>query len=59
MEGSFLKDLLLSGEYSDMKIVTNGFTFNVHRAIVCSQSDFFKAAMGSGFKVMNILKQRF
>lgn len=37
------KNLLLSGEYSDMKIVCQGVTFNVHRSIICPSSSFFTA----------------
>ncbi|EZG02978.1 hypothetical protein H106_06508 [Trichophyton rubrum CBS 735.88] len=45
-----LKDLLRYGSYSDMEIVCNGFTFKAHRAVVCTQSDFFNAAFNGGFK---------
>ncbi|KAI4748072.1 hypothetical protein E4T50_01664 [Aureobasidium sp. EXF-12298] len=46
------KDLLLSkianlhesGAYSDFKIVCGSEVFNVHKAIICPQSDFFRAA---------------
>ena len=44
-------ELLRSGNYSDFKITCKGAEFNVHRAIVCSASDFFKALCDSGFKV--------
>ncbi|CAD0095333.1 unnamed protein product [Aureobasidium mustum] len=33
-----------SGAYSDFKIVCGPETYNVHRNIVCPQSDFFRAA---------------
>ncbi|KAL2844136.1 BTB/POZ protein [Aspergillus pseudoustus] len=45
-----MKKLLLHGEYSDMKVVCEGFVFHVHRAILCSQSPFFKAAINGNFK---------
>ncbi|EGD96081.1 hypothetical protein TESG_03541 [Trichophyton tonsurans CBS 112818] len=45
-----LKDLFRDGSYSDMEIVCNGFTFKAHRAVVCTQSDFFKAVFKSDFK---------
>ncbi|OKP00997.1 hypothetical protein PENSUB_7578 [Penicillium subrubescens] len=35
------KNLLLRGEYSDMKIVCQGITFKVHRFIMCPSSSFF------------------
>lgn len=46
-----MKKILLSGNYTDMEIVCQGFVFKVHQNIVCSQSPFFKAAMEGGFKV--------
>ncbi|RWQ98033.1 hypothetical protein C8Q69DRAFT_516927 [Paecilomyces variotii] len=45
-----MKKLLLHGDYSDMKVTCQGFTFNVHRAIVCSQSHFFASALNAGFE---------
>jgi hypothetical protein len=45
-----MKNLLLSREYSDMTITCQGFSFRVHRAILCSQSAFFKAAMDGNFQ---------
>ncbi|CAD0030366.1 unnamed protein product [Aureobasidium pullulans] len=33
-----------SGAYSDLKIVCGQDTYNVHKAIICPQSTFFKAA---------------
>ncbi|KAJ5105785.1 hypothetical protein NUU61_003132 [Penicillium alfredii] len=45
-----MKDLLANGKYSDMVISSQGRDFAVHRAVVCSQSTFFDAAMKGGFK---------
>ncbi|KAJ9300729.1 hypothetical protein DTO271G3_1893 [Paecilomyces variotii] len=45
-----MKRLLLHGDYSDMKVTCQGFTFNVHRAIVCTQSHFFASALNAGFE---------
>ncbi|TIA39674.1 hypothetical protein D6C78_03087 [Aureobasidium pullulans] len=33
-----------SGAYSDLKIVCGQDTYNVHKAIICPQSEFFRAA---------------
>lgn len=49
-----LEDLFRDGSYSDMEIVCNGFTFKAHRAVVCTQSDFFSAAFKSDFKVSRL-----
>jgi len=43
--------LLISGDYSDMKITCNDKTWNVHRNIVCAKSDYFKAAIQGKFLV--------
>lgn len=32
------------GEYSDLAVKCRGTTYNVHKAVVCSQSEFFAAA---------------
>ncbi|KAI9367463.1 BTB/POZ protein [Aspergillus egyptiacus] len=45
-----MKDLFTKGLYSDMNVVCEGFTFNVHQAILCPQSSFFKAAMEGEFE---------
>ncbi|KAJ9308090.1 hypothetical protein DTO217A2_2331 [Paecilomyces variotii] len=45
-----MENLLLHGDYSDMKVTCRGFIFNVHRAIVCTQSHFFASALNAGFK---------
>lgn len=44
-------ELLRTGSYSDFKITCKGTEFKVHKAIVCSASDFFKTMCDSGFKV--------
>ncbi|KAJ6125853.1 hypothetical protein N7471_010346 [Penicillium samsonianum] len=44
-----LQSLLDSGRYSDLTISCEGQKFQVHRAIVCSQSPFFYAAVKGGF----------
>lgn len=43
--------LLESGSFSDLAIECNGWTFNVHCAVLCPQSEFFSKACGSGLKV--------
>ncbi|KAJ5776886.1 hypothetical protein N7520_000132 [Penicillium odoratum] len=42
--------LFLNPEYSDMEIICGSRTFQAHRVIVCSRSDWFKKACGSEFK---------
>jgi hypothetical protein len=37
-----------SGAYSDLKIVCGSDTYNVHKAIICPQSSFFRAACQPG-----------
>ncbi|KAJ5703862.1 hypothetical protein N7493_011000 [Penicillium malachiteum] len=44
------KSLLDSGRYSDLTLSCKGKTFHLHRAIVCSQSSFFDAAVKYPFK---------
>lgn len=46
-----MKDLFLHGQYSDMTVTCQGFTFKAHRSILCTQSDFFRGAMNGHFKV--------
>ncbi|KAG9849350.1 hypothetical protein KCU98_g4944, partial [Aureobasidium melanogenum] len=41
---SMLGRLQANGAYSDLKIVCGSDTYLVHKAIVCPQSDFFRAA---------------
>jgi hypothetical protein len=42
--------LLKTGDYADLKIVCGNRNFHVHRAIICPQSDFFKACTKAGLK---------
>lgn len=51
MDTGILRDLLSQGEYSDMKISCKGRIFNVHRAVVCPQSSFFKTALNGKYAV--------
>jgi hypothetical protein len=41
---STISDLHKSGAYSDFKIVCGSDTYNVHKNIICPQSEFFRAA---------------
>ncbi|KAI5248857.1 hypothetical protein E4T43_01049 [Aureobasidium subglaciale] len=41
---SLLWSLQENGAYSDLKITCGSDTFNVHKNIICPQSDFFRAA---------------
>lgn len=43
--------LYSSEEYSDLLISCRGNEYHVHKAIVCTQSDFFAAACRGSFKV--------
>ncbi|KAL2848955.1 hypothetical protein BJX68DRAFT_276143 [Aspergillus pseudodeflectus] len=45
-----MKKLLHDGKYADMTISCQEHDFKCHRAIICSQSDFFDAALKDGFK---------
>ncbi|KAJ5959156.1 uncharacterized protein N7479_006306 [Penicillium vulpinum] len=49
-----LQSLLHSGKYSDLTISCEGKRFQVHRAIVCSQSSFFDAVLKGGFKEVSL-----
>jgi hypothetical protein len=42
---------LTNGQYSDLTITSGTRTWNVHKAIVCPQSEFFAKACNSGYKV--------
>ena len=46
--------LLQSGQYSDLAICSSERRYEVHKAIVCTQSTFFKTACASGFKVCDV-----
>lgn len=48
---NFLCRLKTSADYFDLTITCGGKEFKVHRAVVCSQSDFFDAACKGSFKV--------
>lgn len=48
-----LKALYKSSDYSDFKIICGNDVHNVHKAIVCSQSDFFAAACRFGQEAAN------
>ena len=50
-----MKSLLNDGKYADMTISCQEHDFKCHHAIICSQSDFFAAALKSGFRVSGIL----
>lgn len=43
--------LLASKEYTDLTLVCDGRTFNVHKAIVCAQSPMLAAACKGPFQV--------
>ena len=38
------------GKYSDLTIVCNSKKYSVHRAIICSRSDFFEGACRNPFR---------
>ncbi|KAH9904371.1 hypothetical protein F4778DRAFT_780340 [Xylariomycetidae sp. FL2044] len=44
------REFFLSEEYSDIKITCQGEQFHAHRAIICSQSPFFRKACNIGFE---------
>lgn len=50
-----MKSLLEDGKYADMTISCQEHDFKCHRAIICSQSPFFDAALIDGFKVSGIM----
>lgn len=50
-----MKSLLDDGKYADMKISCQEHDCKCHRAVICSQSPFFDAALKNGFKVSGIL----
>ena len=56
---SFVTLLLESGEHSDLTVVCGHLTFTAHKAIVCTQSEYFKTALNTTFSVSKPLKQTF
>ena len=46
-----MRDILQTGKYSDFTVKCKDHQFKVHKAIVCSQSPFFDAAVCGGFQV--------
>jgi hypothetical protein len=50
-----MKRLLDEGKYADLTISCPGREFKGHRAISCSQSPFFDAALNGGFRVSRFL----
>ena len=48
--------LLASGESSDFTIICQGVEFKVHKAIICPESSFFRAACTGPFKVRRHLE---
>jgi hypothetical protein len=50
----FLPNLLTSGDYSDFILKSHGHDFNLHKAVVCSQSRVFAAALSGNFKVITL-----
>jgi hypothetical protein len=50
-----MRSLLDDGKYADMTISCQEHNFKSHRAIICSQSPFFDAALNDGFKVSGVL----
>lgn len=49
-----MRSLFEDGKYTDMTISCRGHDFKVHRAIICSQSHFFDAALKGGFQVSRV-----
>src|SRR5580700_10812703 len=49
-------ELLASGESSDFTIICQGVEFKVHKAIICPESSFFRAACTNDFKVRRHLE---
>lgn len=52
--GSFLRQLLDSGEFSDLTFLCRGEAFRVHKAVICTQSAPIKAAVQGGFEVRSV-----
>lgn len=51
MTGIDLSSAYQSGEWTDLEITCKGHRWRVHRVVVCTQSDFFAAALRHDFKV--------
>jgi len=47
--------LLESGKYTDLTVKVNERKWKVHKAVLCTQSDFFAKLCDSGFKVCRAL----
>lgn len=52
--GVNLSSLLNTGKYSDLRIFCDGYQFQVHKAVLCSQSVVISAAVDGGFQVCAI-----
>ena len=46
-----IKKLLISEKYSDLTVSCGVRSWKVHKAVVCTQSEFFASACDRGFKV--------
>ena len=53
--GVDFRDLLRSGQFSDLTVVCRGTEFKLHKVIACLQSPVFLAAVNSDFKVSKYL----
>lgn len=51
MDRKIMKELFLSGKYSDMTVTCGGRVFRLHQNVVCPQSAFFEAALNGNFAV--------
>lgn len=49
--GINLSSVLTSGKYSDLRIVSDGYQFKAHKAVVCAQSAVISAACDRGYQV--------
>ncbi|RPA78878.1 hypothetical protein BJ508DRAFT_348864 [Ascobolus immersus RN42] len=58
LKDSLLNALLKDGKYSDLVLKCRGEVFNVHKAVICPQSDFFEACVESGMResVENVIE---
>jgi len=48
--------MLADGKFSDFKITCQDKEFHVHRNVLSQTGDFFKVAVGKGFKVRSTTK---